>query len=159
VSELRVNNIANTAGADAFSITGSGTVSVRNPIAFSARRDAGSITSGTNTIVWNTVISNIGSAYNAATGIFTAPVAGVYFFSFFGMNNASGTFELRLQKNNVDVGINPYGNAASTYTGNHGSVTLQLAASDQIKVINTAGTTLYASGPNAHNGFSGFLIG
>jgi hypothetical protein len=158
MSELRVNNIANTAGADAFSITDSGRVSVTNPIAFSARRDAGSITSGPTTVVWNTVISNIGSAYNAGTGIFTAPIAGVYFFSFFGMNNASGTFELRLQKNNVDVGINPYG-TSSSYVGNHGSVTLQLAASDQIKVINTAGTTLYASGPNAHNGFSGFLIG
>ena len=34
MSELRVNNIANTAGADAFSITDSGRVSVTNPIAF-----------------------------------------------------------------------------------------------------------------------------
>ncbi len=159
MSELRVNNIANTAGADAFSITASGTVSLINPIAFSARRDAGNITSGPTTIIWNTVISNIGSAYNAGTGIFTAPIAGVYFFSFFGMNNNGGTFELRLQKNNIDVGINPYGTSTGLYNGNHGSVTLQLAASDQMKVINATGTSLYASGPNAHNGFSGFLIG
>jgi hypothetical protein len=159
MSELRVNNISNTAGAEAFSITGSGTVSVRKPIAFSATRTAGNITSGPTTIVWNSVKSNVGSAYNAGTGIFTAPINGVYFFSFYGMNNTNSVFHIQLQKNNIDLGINPYGNSgAGNYTGNHGSVILELVASDQIKIVVVAGTTFYATG-NAHNGFSGFLIG
>jgi hypothetical protein len=157
MSQIRVNSIANIGGVEAISILSSGTTVSKNPITFSATRTAGNI-SGPATVVWNSVKNNVGNAYNSSTGIFTAPVNGVYFFSFYGMNNNGGTFWLQLQKNNADMGINPYVVSSGQYDGNHGSVILELVANDQIKIVSPSTTTLYAEG-NAHNGFSGYLIG
>lgn len=157
MSQLRVNSIASGGGTAALEIASSGAVVAKNPIAFSASRTAGTV-NGLATVVWDFIRTNLGNAYNNSTGVFTAPVSGAYFFSWFGMNNNGGVFAAELHKNTVTTLTNPYATSSGQYVGNSGSAVLNLVAGDQITIVVPAGCSMYAVG-NAHNGFSGFLIG
>ncbi|XP_051256981.1 cerebellin-1-like [Dicentrarchus labrax] len=55
------------------------------------------------TVVYKVVKTNIGNAYSQFTGIFTAPVPGIYYFTFFYNAGASQEVLLILMKNNQDV--------------------------------------------------------
>ena len=57
---------------------------VSSPVRFQAYRTSNQTVAGGNTsttIVFDTAVTNIGSAYNTSTGIFTAPTTGYYGFS------------------------------------------------------------------------------
>jgi len=131
---------------------------------FSAIRDAGNVSYNTE-VIYNSVAVNVGSCYNASNGRFTAPVTGNYFFNVYGMGeNGSGVTWLQIRKNGVVYNKhNPYfeNNVSATkYQMASGSVVMQLNAGDYASVVtgSNAAFTMYGTG-NAHNGFSGFLIG
>ncbi|XP_048409329.1 complement C1q-like protein 3 isoform X2 [Stegostoma tigrinum] len=69
-------------------------------IIFHAKVSDGKNPIGPGHIVYDTVIVNKGSGYNPSTGIFTAPVAGIYYFTYslLGLSN-SGNTEVHLMKN------------------------------------------------------------
>ena len=50
-------------------------------IAFAAKLSSGRNSNAGATLVFDSPIANVGNGYNAETGIFTAPVNGVYFFT------------------------------------------------------------------------------
>uniref|UniRef100_A0A671Y0T9 Complement C1q-like protein 2 n=1 Tax=Sparus aurata TaxID=8175 RepID=A0A671Y0T9_SPAAU len=108
------------------------------------------------TLVYKNVFSNTGS-YNPATGIFTAPVRGVYYFSFSGFSLSTRSMDLVLMKNRK-----PMIYATNHPDGRHyepatNGMTLQLDVGDQVYVRLRQDTWIYDNGNN-HSTFIGYLL-
>lgn len=153
--------------AERMRIDSAGRVTMPYQPAFSARREAAGVgiqTSGV--ITWNVVQLNIGSHYNSSTGVFTAPVSGVYVFNFFGIvgnSGTGGTSNVTLQVNGVSIAA-AHTNHDQAWDNASFSARVALAANDQVQVSITGssnGSGLYVNGGGAgsYNTFSGHLIG
>jgi len=107
-------------------------------------------------IPFEVVVVNIGDALNLRTGVFTAPVSGVYFFSFDAYSD-SGESRVHLQKNGVNVG------QSFDYDYNYRSQQLHLAsilqldAGDEIQVYLGTGR-IYEDGNSHFTHFTGMLL-
>ncbi|KAM3590109.1 uncharacterized protein V6R79_003983 [Siganus canaliculatus] len=109
------------------------------------------------TLIFQRIFSNMGSGYDQNTGIFTAPVNGVYFFSFstYGYNtHVTGAILMRNGVRQVSTYDSPSTDGSDS-SGN--AVVLQLAAGDKVHV------ELWDDGRvfdnlNGHTTFSGFLV-
>lgn len=91
------------------------------------------------------------------SGIFTAPVRGVYYFSFSGHNSSSKPMGLRLFKNGqqmVTVFNHVAGNRPETATN---GMTLQLEKGDQVYMRLRANTWIFDN-VNDHSTFIGHLL-
>uniref|UniRef100_A0A3B4DA10 C1q domain-containing protein n=1 Tax=Pygocentrus nattereri TaxID=42514 RepID=A0A3B4DA10_PYGNA len=80
------------------------------------------------TLVYQNAFTNIGSAYDPNTGIFTAPVRGVYYFSFVVFNPYNHLTGLSLMKNGqhvVSVSDNPPGLDTEDTASNAASLLLE----------------------------------
>merc|ERR1712212_1066707 len=106
-------------------------------------------------MVYNSVLTNVGDSYNPETGVFTAPVKGVYFFRF----TASNSYHLDL-----DMGVKMYKNQEEIlYNHENGvedffsnAVTLELVKGDQVFLMLPPRITVYAD--SHENSFSGHLL-
>ena len=123
-------------------------------------------TSGTSSagyITFNQTSCNVGGHYSTSNGRFTAPIAGTYYFSFYGMSPHNNT-------SNQRVAIRVNGNywSAGQYIGGVGytgytnggythltlSTALPLSANDYVQI-----DWQYADLHSGHCKFTGFLVG
>ncbi|CAJ1085918.1 complement C1q-like protein 4 [Xyrichtys novacula] len=109
------------------------------------------------TLAFKRVFTNIGNAYSAYTGIFTAPVAGVYYFSMFFHAGGGRRAFLYLYKNSEAM-LDSSDHASSTDTADNGGNAgfLQLQRGDQVYVRLPANCHVWAN--ERVTTFSGFLV-
>ncbi|XP_063324723.1 complement C1q tumor necrosis factor-related protein 6-like [Pelmatolapia mariae] len=120
----------------------------RNTVIFSAGIGGGSPLGPFNTdqtIIYDRVFVNTGNAYNVFTGIFTAPVSGVYYFTYFCHSGGVRKTSLHLYKNNeVILHIHDHQSADAADNGGN-AVFLQLQQGDTVYVHLKANTHVYRS--------------
>ncbi|XP_078028638.1 uncharacterized protein LOC144464688 isoform X2 [Epinephelus lanceolatus] len=109
------------------------------------------------TLKYSKVFTNIGNAYNPATGFFTAPVKGVYYFQFTVFGHLQGYMGVQLYKNNRRIMYNDewIREGHSYYLTN--SVVSELMAGDEIHLVLPSSYSLYDNANN-HSTFSGSLL-
>uniref|UniRef100_A0A3B4Y8B7 C1q domain-containing protein n=1 Tax=Seriola lalandi dorsalis TaxID=1841481 RepID=A0A3B4Y8B7_SERLL len=105
------------------------------------------------------ILSNIGSGYNPATGIFTAMTRGLYYFSYTMYNNNSGqpnsVASLMMNSQKVVSTWDTVGDDSQDSATN--AAVVQLEAGDSVFVKLYANRVLYDDG-YYYNTFSGFLL-
>uniref|UniRef100_A0A3B5L6W2 C1q domain-containing protein n=1 Tax=Xiphophorus couchianus TaxID=32473 RepID=A0A3B5L6W2_9TELE len=109
------------------------------------------------TLNYTRVITNLGNAYNQHTGIFVAPVRGMYYFSFFYHAGGGHPVVLFLMKNNqvvVECTDHQTSHDAADNGGN--AAFLELQQGDQVYVQLEANCEVW--GDSYTTTFSGFLL-
>ncbi|XP_071401430.1 collagen alpha-1(X) chain-like [Centroberyx affinis] len=108
------------------------------------------------TLIYSKVLTNIGQAYNPNTGIFTAPVRGVYYFRFTAFEHRN-TQWLGVNLHHNDRRVMHVSEGANGYTSVSSALTLELAVGDVVYMRVSANNAIY---DDVHNrsSFSGFLL-
>ncbi|XP_039456116.1 collagen alpha-2(VIII) chain-like [Oreochromis aureus] len=84
------------------------------------------------TMIYDKTLVNIGNAYSPVTGVFTAPVSGVYFFTIFSHSGGSHTTWLYFYKNNEEI-LHIHDHKSTDSADNGGNAAfLQLQQGDQV---------------------------
>ncbi|XP_070772799.1 uncharacterized protein [Enoplosus armatus] len=106
---------------------------------------------------YSKVFTNIGNAYNPATGFFTAPVKGVYSLQFTMCGHRAGYMGVYVYKNNQMIMFNVEFKEEADFESFTNSVVLELIAGDEIHLVLPPGQSLFDS-VNNHSTFSGSLL-
>ncbi|XP_076847131.1 uncharacterized protein LOC143492631 [Brachyhypopomus gauderio] len=110
------------------------------------------------TLIYSKVFTNIGDSYNSATGVFTAPAAGVYYFRFTACGGSIGHYSGVSMYRNQERLTNLYEYNNSGYVQYiSGGLTLQLDKGDTVDMRIQSSHKLYDDSYN-RNTFSGFLL-
>ena len=124
-----------------------------NKIYFSAYNNEGGDVTGQ--LKFPKVVTNLGSGFDASNGVFTAPVKGVYTFSFSGQQSwrsegGESAIDLYVTKNDATVfGIYDDRNSADEkqkYQNINSIFSLDLIENDRVKLVVNSNDKLYASG-------------
>ena len=160
-SKLKVEQIAHTNNVSAMTIDSAGRVNLPQLIAFTAYADSNSsvnVSVGSK-VPYDVAIINKGNGYNTSTYVFTAPVAGVYWFSYSVWCNGSTTGRAGFYKNGTAYGRSDY----PIGTRNHGNASDNDSASSAIELAanDTVDIRAYSAAVDVFgtNYFSGYLIG
>ena len=163
-----------TSDTEAMRIDSSGRVTTPYQPAFRVGRSTSQVITSGQAVLFNIASGsvshfNIGNHYNSATGIFTAPIGGRYFFSSCLIYESvpNNTDMTDLFYITVNGGNSCYSFRRSVYvsattgTGgyftDHANVILNLAASDQIAISVSRSGTVHANAN--YSWFAGYLLG
>ncbi|XP_074541640.1 complement C1q tumor necrosis factor-related protein 3-like isoform X2 [Halichoeres trimaculatus] len=106
------------------------------------------------TLKFKKVTTNVGNAYDPSTGIFTAPVKGIYYIRFTGCVGNSGDLNAALMKNNENM-FAIYDTRGTHGSGSNG-MPLILEEGDQLSITMWPGNTIFDQ--TRLSTFSGFLL-
>ena len=110
-------------------------------------------------VVFNSASYNVGSGYNTSNGRFTAPVTGLYSFTYqLYLNPGNGNAPFAFYKNGV---MEIFFLQGVTMNGIGLSTLISLSASDyvEVQVRNIAGASATIYGGADHTQFTGYLLG
>lgn len=101
---------------------------------------------------------NVGGAMNLGTGVFVAPVNGIYHFELKGIKyNDPVLLFISLQVNGINIGT-AYATSLPNYQGLSGiSASLKLKTGDQVRLFKTTGT-LHENPNLQYTFFCGWLV-
>eukprot|EP00064_Thunnus_orientalis_P017638 superscaffoldBa00003804_g17722 len=115
-------------------------------------------TSGNKDLIYRDVLTNVGGAYNAETGEFTAPIRGVYYVRFTANAPTEFTMSAVLYKNDAQIQLitheQPSGEGSDTASN---GAALLLEKGDRLKMVLWHNTQIWDNS-NHHSTFSGFLL-
>ncbi|XP_076028037.1 complement C1q tumor necrosis factor-related protein 4-like [Genypterus blacodes] len=115
-------------------------------------------TMGNKDLIYRDVLTNVGGAYNAETGEFTAPVRGVYYIRFTANGPTNFPLSAVLYKNNdqIQLIVHEQTSGAGSDTASNGAP-LMLEKGDKLKMVLWHETHIWDNS-NHHSTFSGFLL-
>jgi len=165
-SILKVNEIQHTGGTSALTIDSSGRIGGMNNPSFKAYMNGdqtgfNNSSTGDVVVIYNDVTSNdghnIGSHYDIATGKFTAPIDGVYFFTGSVYSAATTYSQIWFVKNGSRAPGTDFAGVASNFQTV--SAILKLDANDTVGVhpYMSSGTSTITDN-DQHSYFTGCLI-
>ncbi|KAL7865295.1 hypothetical protein SRHO_G00105420 [Serrasalmus rhombeus] len=109
------------------------------------------------TLAFRKVFINIGNAYNPSTGMFTAPVEGVYYFGFSAFANGRNSMGVHLRKNGQQIVASYDYNSTHKDVNGANRAILQLEKGDQVYITLWGGLQIFDS-YNSVSTFSGFQL-
>jgi len=140
-------------------IDSSGIVTTPSQPAFSAGRNAGTVTGGT--YICNTEQFDRGNIHNQSNGRFTAPITGVYYVSVFLMSNNQNTYNNKryyIFINGVEYRQVYGSNGGNLHHQWNWAGAVSLSANDYMSIEVDANMELYG-GDEKYSTFSAFLVG
>ena len=129
----------------------------KQKVAFTAGVTSSSTTWNSGTLIFTSVILNVGNGYNPSTGVFTSPVAGTYVFYVTAVEYDKQYLKVDIVLNSVSKVRTRADNDAAFQTGTN-MVVLNLQKGDSVWVRYASGKGYYTySVP--FTTFTGFLVG
>ncbi|XP_048036488.1 complement C1q-like protein 4 [Megalobrama amblycephala] len=110
------------------------------------------------TLIYKKIYSNVGDAYNKSTGIFTAPVRGVYYFSFFYHCGVSNPTLLALYRNGKQETLTKHHKSDGPTENGGNALTLHLEKGDRVYMVLKKYSWIWDDVSENVTVFSGFLI-
>ncbi|XP_013398186.1 complement C1q tumor necrosis factor-related protein 6 [Lingula anatina] len=127
-------------------------------VAFSAGRSTDLQATGKPAIIiYDAVILNEGHAYDEATGIFTAPMSGVFVFHFHAINYHTKRLYLWLVHNGKRINSG-YAHPTQHYATGSNSAALHLTEGDRVWIELENGYGLHNHPGENHSTFTGYLL-
>ena len=124
-------------------------------VAFLAIMEASASVSSVSTILFDTVITNVGNGYNADDGMFTTPYDGIYQFSATMMTGQNGEIWSYFILNGKRIAFIYAHGTEGRHDQGANTVILQLNKGDRVCVVNRYTSTIWGDG---YSTFSGNLL-